>query len=180
MAMSKAVKLTNFNFRVEIGTITMKFQKVSGYKLASEEITYRDGDDGEGDTTVPGRPSKSDVTAEYGLDFSQQTQRLLELRKAIHDPEKGANGSFGWGSYNYLTLMTLTVLDRTGEDALRYEYTNGVWLKELNFGDYDASANALAIASLIFSPQGIPKIDVLLQPKQIGFMEFGIGGPVAV
>lgn len=137
----------DFNFRV---TITGKkafakagFNQVTGLKLKTDVIEYRDGADRQlTPHKLAGLTKYDPVTLERGM--SEDTDMIEWIFLQVN----GANDD------KHKCTVKIEVLDRGGQVAKTYELLE-VWASDYETGDFNAQGNGVAIDRLVLQHEGI-------------------------
>lgn len=143
----------SFRFEVTIsGNMTFMragFQKVSGLKMTTDVIEYREGGDAPTMTKTPGLTKFDPITLERGMsedtdmwDFASKTFG----EHAVNDTDARAN-------------IIIKLKDRTGNVVKAWEVPNA-WVSEYNTGDFDAQGNHVMIEKITIQHQGFRPIAV--------------------
>jgi phage tail-like protein len=133
--------ITNFNFLVEIeGLAVGHFSEVTGLASTIETIDYREGGDNTTVRKLPGKTTYSDIVLRRGTTNGDNT--LYEWHREI------VNGTITRKS------GSIIVLDRAGEESLRYNFFNA-WPSEFSPSDFNATSSETANESVTFTHEGL-------------------------
>lgn len=132
--MERTDPLTNFNFLVEIeGLAVGGFAEVSGLTSTTETVEYREGGENTTVRKLPGKTSFADIVLRKGSTGGDNT--LYEWHREIVD------GTITRKSGSVI------VLDRAGEEALRYNFYEA-WPTEFSPSDFNATSSEVANESV--------------------------------
>jgi len=129
--------LPAYNFRVDVGGVTMNFSDVSGINMEYETVTYR-----------------------HGLSFSEgEILRKFYYDKYVPITLKrgtvvGANELYEWLKSKDLRHLDVSLCDEAGSAVVRWSIRKAVPVK-LEAPTFDAATNEVAIESLEVSAAGI-------------------------
>lgn len=141
MAVDRVDPLSNFNFLVEIEGIAVgRFSEVSGLASTVETIEYREGGENTTVRKLPGKTTFSDIVLKRGTTGGDNTL---------------------WAWHKDVVAGTVTrrsgsviVLDRAGEEALRYNFYNA-WPTEFSPADFTATSSEVATESVTLAHEGL-------------------------
>lgn len=139
----------NFNFRV---TITGKkvfakagFNKITGLKLKTDVIEYRDGDDTQlGPHKSGGLVRYDPVTFERGM--SEDTDIWEWIVKQVNSADS-----------DHKCTIKIELLDRSRTGVKAWEMIE-CWASDYETGDFDAAGNAVQIDRMIVQHEGLRKV----------------------
>lgn len=144
-----------FMFEVEIsGNMTFAragFQKVSGLKMTTDAIEYREGGDPTTVTKTPGLTKFEPITLERGMsddmDMWSWACKIFSMDGGtVPDTNARAN-------------VTIKLKDRAGAIAKKWEIPEA-WVSEYNTGDLDAQGNNVLIEKITLQHQGFRQVSV--------------------
>lgn len=145
----------SFKFEVTIsGNMTFAragFQKVSGLKMETDVVEYREGGDINSITKTPGLTKFDPITLERGmsddLDMWDWASKLFSMDGAVKpDAECRA-------------LLTITLKDRQGTPVKKWEVPE-CWVSSYETGEFDAMGNNIMIEKITVQHQGFRLIPV--------------------
>lgn len=138
----------NFKFELEIEGFTRAgFSKVDGLGDTTEEIQYREGGDNESPRKLSGQSNFDDVTLERGM---SKDDDFNSWRKQIFNA-MNANGE--QGSDEYKRTVVIYLKNKAGTRVAQWTLEKA-WPKEQKFPTLDASANEVAISSMVLCHEG--------------------------
>lgn len=138
----------NFKFEVEIEGFTRAgFSKVDGLGDTTEKITYREGGDNESPRKLSGQTDFGDVTLERGMSIDED---FNTWRKRVFNA-MNANGDQGDDDYKKTVIIYLK--NKAGTRVAQWTLEKA-WPPEQKFPTLDASANEVAIQSLVLCHEG--------------------------
>jgi phage tail-like protein len=129
-----------FNFLVEIDGVTVAgFSECGGLTTESDVIEYRDGDDENTVTKIPGLKKFTNISLKRGFTDSRE---LWEWRKKVMDgATERQSGS-------------IVLLNEAREEALRYTFREG-WPSKWTGPAMNASTSEVAIETLEIACESI-------------------------
>lgn len=138
----------NFNFAV---TITGKkvfaksgFQKISGLKIKTDVVEYRDGDDAQLSPHKSAGLVKSDpITFERGMSEDTDIFDWLKLQ---------AQGAANDGGFK--CTIKIELKDR-GRGVVKSWELREAWISDYETGDFDAQGNAVMVEKMIVQHEGL-------------------------
>lgn len=134
--------LRAFNFLIEIDGITRAgFRECSGLDSTQDVVEYREGNEGPSSRKLPGMVHFSNITLKRGQTDDIQLWEWRE--KAMRGKVERKNGS-------------IVLLDETGAEKLRWNFTNG-WPLKWTGPTLNAAGNEVAIESLEITHEGLTK-----------------------
>jgi phage tail-like protein len=139
----------NFKYEVEIdGFVRAGFSKITGLKETTESIEYREGGENETPHKLPGQTTYDDLTLERGMSNDSD---FINWRKMIFnlDESDGAQGDD-----NFRKLVTIYLKNKAGTRVKKWTVYRA-WPKEKGSPDLDASANEVAIETLVIANEGV-------------------------
>jgi phage tail-like protein len=132
----------NYNFSLELGQGVTGgyFTEVSGMGVRVEAIDYREGGAAPAVRKLPGRVSYGDITLRWGLSQSAEMWEWLMT---------GVNGNV------MPREVSIILLHPNGKDEqVRWSLT-GAWVTEWQGARLDASAQGVAIESMVLTHEGL-------------------------
>ena len=131
----------NYNYRVEIGGIQVgAFSEASGLESTIESIEYREGGENTTVRKLPGKTTFADVVLRRGITDGDNT--LYDWhRETVEGRFDRRSGS-------------IIVLDRAGNEVLRYNFVNA-WPMKWSAPDFNAAANEVAIEEFTLAHEGL-------------------------
>lgn len=140
----------NFKFRVKWnGKYVAGISKVSNLKRSTETVKFREGGDPSSPHILPGQTSYDPITLERGVtqdtEFEQWASQVWNFQA-----KPGMESSLA----NFRRNITLEVYNDAGQLVLSYNIYN-CWPSEYTaLPELDASANAVAIQTLVLQNEG--------------------------
>ena len=143
----------NFKFEVEIlGFIRAGFTKVSGMKHTVEAIDYREGGENETPHKLPGQSTFDNITLERGQsfdgDFIFWMSQIFTLGSVLGF--QGILSPFD----TFRRDVTIYIKNKGGARVKSYTILNA-WPTEFTHPELDASANDVAIETLVLANEGV-------------------------
>lgn len=138
----------NFNFRVTItGAKTFAkagFQKVTGLKVKTDVVEYRDGDDSQlSPHKMAGLVKTDPITLERGQ--SEDVDIWDWIVQQVRSNDDG-----------HKCTIVVEVLDRARNGVIKYEYRE-CWVSDYESGDLDAQGNAILIDRMVIQHEGVKR-----------------------
>lgn len=140
----------SFRFDVEIaGNMVFSragFQKVTGLKMDTEVIEYREGGDSLTVSKTPGLTTFEPITLERGMstdaDMWDWASKIFDYHQVdqVNSPQFRAN-------------VTIKLKDRNGDVVKIWEVPNA-WVSSYETGDFDAQANSVMIERITIQHEG--------------------------
>lgn len=132
----------SFNFLVQIDNVVVaSFRECDGLDATTEIIPYREGGDGS-ERKLPGRTTYTDITLRLGMTDSME---LWDWRKSVIDGKfERRNGS----------VVIFDLANST--EVARYNFVRA-WPSSYEGPTFDATANDVAIESLILAHEGLTR-----------------------
>src|SRR5215813_9058647 len=133
---------SNFRFMVEIGGVSYgMFRECSGF---SSEIAVTENSQGGVLVTekLPGRVKYSNIVLKWGLTDSRDLYDWH--RAAVNGQIQRRNGS-------------IVVLDSTGQEKVRWDFTQG-WPSKWDGPDFNAASDDIAVETLEIAHEGIVRV----------------------
>lgn len=138
----------NFNFSV---TITgkkvfakMGFQKITGLKLKTDVIEYRDGDDASLTPHKSGGLVKSDpITFERGMSDDTDIYDWMTMQSQTAPNDEG-----------HKCTILIELKDR-GRGVVKAWEIREAWISDYETGDFDAQGNAVMLERMIVQHEGV-------------------------
>lgn len=142
----------NFKFEVEIDGFTRAgFSKISGLKHSIEKISYREGAENETMRQLPGQSTFDDVTMERGMsndnDFVTWIEQIFNLDNAEGQQANGVLDEFR-------RTVVVFLKNKSGVRVKKWTIFKA-WPTEKGSPDLDASANDVAIESIVLANEGV-------------------------
>lgn len=136
----------NFNYKV---TITGKktfakagFQKISGLKIKTDVIEYRDGDDAQlTPHKIPGLVKSDPVTFERGMSEDADMLDWIVQQVSKNDSE-------------HKCTITIELLDRARNGVNKWELRE-CWISDYETGDFDAQGNSIMLEKMVVQHEGM-------------------------
>ena len=157
----------NFKFRVKWdGKYVAGISKVGALKRSTEPVEHREGGDPSTSRKSPGRTKYEAITLERGV---------------THDTEfeKWANKVWNYGSglgaevslKDFRKDIIIEVYNEAGQVAIAYKIYR-CWVSEFTaMPELDASANAVAIQSIVLQHEGWERDYDVAEPSEPSFVE---------
>jgi phage tail-like protein len=155
----------NFKFRVRWeGRYVAGISKVSALKRTTEAIKWREGGDPSMSRVSPGQSSYDPITLERGvtqdLEFEAWAKLVWNFGAGL-----GAEVSLA----NFRRNVTIEFYNEAGQLALAYNIYR-CWVSSYQaLPDLDASANAIAIQSMILQNEGWERDTSVTEPVEPSF-----------
>ena len=145
----------SFRFEVEIsGRMVFAragFQKVSGLKMETEVIEYREGGDNLTVSKSPGLTKFDPITLERGMsedtDMWAWASKIFHIDKSAHEQVK------------YRANVKIKLKDRNGKVVKAWEIPNA-WISRYETGEFDAMGNNVMIETIELQHEGFKSIKV--------------------
>ncbi|MHA2095575.1 MAG: phage tail protein [Candidatus Hodarchaeales archaeon] len=131
--------------------------RVSGLKRKTDVISYRSGGANDRDHKIPGRTSYEPITLERGLTDDTEFDEWATMIQSLEDANRNL--------VNYKRDLCLEVLNERGQVVLRY-FLYGCWVSEYSLADFDSSANAIEIESIVIQTDGWKRDPDLRPPPE--------------
>jgi phage tail-like protein len=147
----------NFRFRLKWdGKYVAGISKVSALKRTTEVVEHRDGGDPTSMRKSPGNTKFEPLTLERGVTHDPEFEAWASLVWKIHNP---AGTQIALKGFRKDLLLELH--NEAGQVALVYKIFRA-WVSEFNaLPELDASANAVAIQSIVLQHEGFERdVDV--------------------
>ena len=142
-----------FRFEVEISghMVFAKagFQKVSGLKMETEVVEYREGGDNLTVSKSPGLTSFEPITLERGMsedgDMWAWASKIFDVNSMSHEEVR------------YRANVKIKLRGRNGQVVRAWEIPNA-WVSSYEVGEFDAMGNEVAIETIELQHEGFRKI----------------------
>jgi phage tail-like protein len=139
----------NYKYDVEIsGFLRAGFSKVTGLKHTVEVIEYREGGENETPRKLPGQSTFDNVTLERGMstdsDFINWIEEVFNL-----DSSQGEQGG-----EDFRRTVVIYLKNKAGTRVKKWTVYRA-WPTEKGNPDLDATANDVAIESLVLANEGV-------------------------
>jgi|SRR3712207_186297 len=122
------------------------FQKVTGLKMTTDVIEYREGGDPLTVSKTPGLTKFDPITMERGmsedLDMWDWATKLFDFQIVNQS-----------NSPIYRSNVTIKLLDRNGDIVKVWQVPNA-WVSEYSTGDFDAKGNNVMIEKIVLQHEG--------------------------
>ena len=149
--MATAYPHRNFQFTVtQSGFTRGGFSKVSGLKVSTETIDYREGGETQVVRKLPGQTTYEPIVLERGqtnngdfLDWCEQVHTVGTVAQASDEA--------------ILRPLVIGLLDRTGVLVREWEVSQA-WPSEYERGEMDATGNDILIEKLVLQHAGVKEI----------------------
>lgn len=153
----------NFRFRLKWdGRYVAGISKVSALKRTTEVVEHRDGGDPTTMRKAPGISKFEPITLERGVTHDTEFEAWASLVWRINNPS-GAQIALSGFRKNLL----LELHNEAGQIALVYKIYRA-WVSEYNaLPELDASANAVAIQSIILQHEGFERDTDVPEPAEL-------------
>lgn len=139
-----------FRFEVEIaGNMVFAkagFQKVTGLKMDTEVIEYREGGDSLTVSKTPGLTTFEPITLERGMSTDTDMWDWASKIFDYHDVDQV-------NSPQFRANVTIKLRDRNGDIAKIWEVPNA-WVSSYETGDFDAQGNNVMIERITVQHEG--------------------------
>lgn len=133
--------LASFNFLLEIDGITKAgFSEVTGLNSETNQIEYREGNEGIIPRKLPGLTKVGNVTLKRGVTVDTD---LFKWRKTVTD-----------GDIERKATMSIVLRNEKGDEAVRWNLLNA-WPSKYMAPDLKANANEIAIEALELAHEGL-------------------------
>jgi len=154
--------LRNFNYRVTISGkknfARAGFQKVTGLKIKTDVIEYRDGDDEQLNPHKLAGLVKSDpITLERGM--SEDVDMWSWIVQQIKSNDDG-----------HKCTVKIELLDRARNGARAWELRE-CWISDYETGDFDAQGNGIALDRMVIQHEGIKLLNGSYKGQVSGTVE---------
>lgn len=138
----------NFNYAVTItGKKTfakMGFQKISGLKMKTDVIEYRDGDDAQLSPHKSAGLVKSDpITFERGMSDDNDMYDWMAMQAQL-----GANDD------GHKSTIKIELKDR-GRGVVKTWELRECWISDYETGDFDAQGNGVMVEKMVVQHEGV-------------------------
>ena len=135
----------NYNFSLDLGqgVVGGYFTEVSGMGIRVEAIDYREGGAAPAVRKLPGRVSYGDITLRWGM--SQSPEMWEWLMTAV-------NGTVERREVSIILLRP----DGQLPEQVRWNL-HGAWVTEWRGAELDASAQGVAIESMVLTHEGLTR-----------------------
>jgi phage tail-like protein len=141
MARRPSDPYANYNFLLEIGGITKAgFSEVTGLNTETNQIEYREGNEGIIPRKLPGLTKVGNVTLKRGVTIDAE---LFKWRKSVTD-----------GDIDRKDTMSIVLRNEKGDEAVRWNLLNA-WPSKYMAPDLKANANEIAIEALEITHEGL-------------------------
>lgn len=156
----------NFRFRLKWdGRYVAGISKVSALKRTTEVVEHRDGGDPTTMRKAPGISKFEPITLERGVTHDTEFEAWASLVWRINNPS-GAQIALSGFRKNLL----LELHNEAGQIALVYKIYRA-WVSEYNaLPELDASANAVAIQSIILQHEGFERDIDVPEPAELNIV----------
>jgi len=136
----------NFKFLVEIAGFTSAgFNKVSGLKMTTDVIEYREGGENTTVRKLPGQTKFEPITLERG---ATQSLEMWDWACQVHKTAGGGSTS--------ITRKDITIkLIGKSNKILRSWIVYRTWASEWELGELDAKGNDVVIERVVLQNEGI-------------------------
>ena len=157
----------NFKFRIKWdGQYVAAVSKCSGLKRMTEVVEWREGGDPNSVRTSPGQTKHEPITIERGLThdnaFLQWANKVWNYGSGF-----GAESSLK----DYRKDITIEVYNEAGQLVLAWNVYR-CWVSEfVAVPELDASANAVAIESIVIQHEGFEQDEAVTEPTEPSFTE---------
>lgn len=153
----------NFRFRVKWdGRYVAGISKVSALKRTTEVVEHRDGGDPTSMRKAPGNSKFEPITLERGVTHDVEFEAWASLVWRINNP---AGAQIALSGFRKDLLLELH--NEAGQVALVYKIYRA-WVSEYNaLPELDASANAVAIQSIILQHEGFERDVDVPEPAEL-------------
>lgn len=141
MARRATDPFASFNFLLEIDGITKAgFSEVTGLNSETNQIEYREGNEGIIPRKLPGLTKVGNVTLKRGVTVDTD---LFKWRKTVTD-----------GDLDRKASMSIVLRNEKGDEAVRWNLLNA-WPSKYTAPDLKANANEIAIEALELTHEGL-------------------------
>lgn len=153
----------NFRFRLKWdGRYVAGVSKVSALKRTTEVVEHRNGGDPTSMRKAPGLSKFEPITLERGVTHDTEFEAWASLVWRINNP---AGSQIALGGFRKDLLLELH--NEAGQVALVYKIYRA-WVSEYNaLPELDASANAVAIQSIILQHEGFERDVDVPEPAEL-------------
>jgi phage tail-like protein len=153
----------NFRFRLKWdGRYVAGISKVSALKRTTEVVEHRDGGDPTTMRKAPGISKFEPITLERGVTHDTEFEAWASLVWRINNP---AGAQIALSGFRKNLLLELH--NEAGQIALVYKIYRA-WVSEYNaLPELDASANAVAIQSIILQHEGFERDVDVPEPAEL-------------
>ena len=161
--MAKTVATTGqlpaFRFRVELDTVKLYCNQVSGLQQETEEILYRHGDEATYQHKLRGLTSFQDVTLQQGVVPSgNEGSMLSELFSSFNRAEAADRPGFSSdagspANYRYPECR-IVQLDMNGNEKLVWRLKD-CWISAFELEDFDANSSDVQFLTITLKHEGI-------------------------